>query len=326
MSLSTDGIKWSDWKDFDDEVKYELTEGDGGKRVFLKVRDEVGNIAEPVYDSIILDTTPPRNLTILINNGSAFTEFRDVVLRLGAVDDTTEVDAMSVSNGGQNWGEWQTFGNLYYHKLSEGEGNINVYFRVRDSAGNVADSVSASILFDPNGTLRDTDSDGVLDVNDAFPNDPAASVDSDGDGYPDAWNIGKTKDDSTSEPKLTIDTFPNDPKKNSGSIIAEKPPLDSSSIIVLGIFALASIIVLILIMVIRKPKKSTITPYDDDKTLRELRDNVIYGKATGEKEPSYAELKTMYANNYLHENLTEETSEYIDNIIDESDRHTNENV
>ena len=38
----------------------------------------------------------------------------------------------------------------------------------------------------------DTDGDGVPDDEDAFPNDPAASVDDDMDGMPDAWNDGVT--------------------------------------------------------------------------------------------------------------------------------------
>ncbi|MFC1780051.1 DUF1566 domain-containing protein, partial [Thermodesulfobacteriota bacterium] len=55
----------------------------------------------------------------------------------------------------------------------------------------------------------DTDSDGIGDNSDAFPTDPAASVDSDGDGSPDSWNEGKTVDDSTTG--LTLDALPSDP-------------------------------------------------------------------------------------------------------------------
>ena len=37
----------------------------------------------------------------------------------------------------------------------------------------------------PDSETNDADGDGVVDGLDAFPNDPAASVDSDGDGQPD---------------------------------------------------------------------------------------------------------------------------------------------
>jgi hypothetical protein len=54
----------------------------------------------------------------------------------------------------------------------------------------------------------DTDGDGVSNAQDAFPLDPAASVDSDHDGYPDAWNAGKNQGDSTTG--LTLDAYPQD--------------------------------------------------------------------------------------------------------------------
>jgi hypothetical protein len=44
---------------------------------------------------------------------------------------------------------------------------------------------------------EDDDDDGVPDGTDAFPLDPAASVDTDGDGDPDDWNPGYTEEDST---------------------------------------------------------------------------------------------------------------------------------
>ena len=44
---------------------------------------------------------------------------------------------------------------------------------------------------------------------DGFPEDPAASLDVDNDGYPDKWNEGMNSTDSTSG--LRIDAFPNDP-------------------------------------------------------------------------------------------------------------------
>lgn len=54
----------------------------------------------------------------------------------------------------------------------------------------------------------DSDADGVTNTLDAFPEDSAASVDTDGDGYPDFWNSGSTEGDSTTG--LLIDAYPND--------------------------------------------------------------------------------------------------------------------
>ncbi len=54
----------------------------------------------------------------------------------------------------------------------------------------------------------DTDDDGVSNAQDAFPLDVAASVDTDRDGFPDAWNTGRSAADSTTG--LTADAFPQD--------------------------------------------------------------------------------------------------------------------
>ncbi len=65
-----------------------------------------------------------------------------------------------------------------------------------------SDSQIFMVSFDP-------DDDGFLLLEDDFPADPAAAVDSDDDGSPDEWNEGKTVEESISG--LHIDQFPNDP-------------------------------------------------------------------------------------------------------------------
>jgi manganese oxidase len=62
----------------------------------------------------------------------------------------------------------------------------------------------------PPVTPSDADGDGVVDTLDAFPNDPAAAVDTDGDGFPDAFNPGAT-DLQMRATALIQDAFPNDP-------------------------------------------------------------------------------------------------------------------
>ena len=56
----------------------------------------------------------------------------------------------------------------------------------------------------------DTDMDGVPDVEDAFPNDPAASVDADEDGMPDAWNPNATQEQIDAS-ELMLDDDPSTP-------------------------------------------------------------------------------------------------------------------
>jgi hypothetical protein len=80
----------------------------------------------------------------------------------------------------------------------------------------VGSDTALVVLTNNNGTVQfnnyvpndDSDGDGVLNTVDAFPLDAAASVDTDRDGYPDAWNAGKSQADSTTN--LTLDAFPAD--------------------------------------------------------------------------------------------------------------------
>jgi len=66
----------------------------------------------------------------------------------------------------------------------------------------ISDSQIFVVSFDPDG-------DGFLLLEDGFPTDPRAAVDSDGDGSPDLWNEWKLGEESTSG--LHIDSFPLDP-------------------------------------------------------------------------------------------------------------------
>ncbi|MDC0464945.1 leucine-rich repeat domain-containing protein, partial [Pseudomonadales bacterium] len=89
-----------------------------------------------------------------------------------------------------------------------------------DNIGNV---LGDAVRFDfQTGCGNDLDADGVPDDLDAFPDDVAASVDSDGDGNPDDWNEGYSEalsstglvvdsDDDDDNIPDDQDAFPNDP-------------------------------------------------------------------------------------------------------------------
>ena len=57
----------------------------------------------------------------------------------------------------------------------------------------------------------DDDDDGIVDGDDAFPTDIAASVDTDNDGHPESWNDGYEAGDSTTG--LSLDAFPGNPSE-----------------------------------------------------------------------------------------------------------------
>ena len=61
------------------------------------------------------------------------------------------------------------------------------------SGSDVSDTISLGQVIPGTVTSQDSDNDGVSDDEDAFPDDPAASVDTDGDGMPDDWNAGASQ-------------------------------------------------------------------------------------------------------------------------------------
>jgi len=69
MSFSMDSITWTSWEPFSRERKFTLPPDDGEKTVYLKVKDEAGNVAEPVFDSIVLLISLLRTVPIGMYSG-----------------------------------------------------------------------------------------------------------------------------------------------------------------------------------------------------------------------------------------------------------------
>jgi hypothetical protein len=82
-------------------------------------------------------------------------------------------------------------------------GNYTVTYNVTDNATNDAEQKTRTVVIV--SVEADGDGDGVNDDDDAFPEDSAASIDTDGDGYPNSWNAGKSASDSTTG--LALDAF-----------------------------------------------------------------------------------------------------------------------
>jgi hypothetical protein len=91
--------------------------------------------------------------------------------------------------------------------LEAGDHRITLWVSNGEKDGSTFTDISVASPVGP-----DTDNDGIIDLMDAFPLDPAASKDSDGDGYPDKWNPGKSSTDSTTD--LIIDSYPFDPMRH----------------------------------------------------------------------------------------------------------------
>ncbi len=142
-----DGSSWSPWEAFGSSKSFTLLTGDGTKTIYLKVRDKMGNEASAVYNSIILDQSPPTSLSILINDDEPYTNRNKVVLSLNADDYGSGISEMAISSDGINW-NWQPFLPSVNYNLKSGDGMKNVHFKVKDNAGNIANVVTDSITLD----------------------------------------------------------------------------------------------------------------------------------------------------------------------------------
>ncbi|WP_455392779.1 Kelch repeat-containing protein [[Eubacterium] cellulosolvens] len=148
MAFSTDGMVWSAWELFNNTRPFDLQSGDGEKTIYFRAQDYTGNIAEPVTDNIILDTTPPHELAININDGEEITGSKQIRLDFHASDLGSGVSEMTYSFDGYNWRNWESFKNTKFVLLPPGDGERVIFYKARDKVGNVAEPVSDSIKLD----------------------------------------------------------------------------------------------------------------------------------------------------------------------------------
>ncbi len=314
VAYSKDGTVWSLWEDFNITKSYELSEVDGEKRVYYKVRDKVNNTAIS-QDTIIVDKTPPYSLFLHINNGAIETNSSDVTLTLHAIDNLSGVSYVSFSSDGKNWSDWEDYSDLKLYTISSGNGTKTIYFRVMDRAGNIAGPVSENIILRTIPQEIDTDGDEIPDDKDAFPEDPAASIDTDGDNYPDSWNLGKTENDSTTG--LKLDDDPNKPN-------LDKKPVKSDSqelgLIIIIIIVIGLIIIIITLTIHRNNRQKLKQPYIKDKILKVIRNEVLYDKIPRDFRLTDEEIITKLEENYHQGEISDEAYQYIKIKIDQEKR------
>ncbi len=297
MSFSNDSLSWSSWEPFAAKRSMNLAEGDGEKTVYFKARDNVGNIAEHVMDTIILDTTPPQDLSIEILEEGVYTKSNRVSLNLHAIDLGSGLDEMTFSIGGNIWFPWEPFNNTKHITFSaeDGDGEKVIYFKVRDKLGAISESVSDSIILDTtpphslwiliNNGVNETDSTSVtltLQAKDSTSGVSKISFSTDGQIWSDWENYTESKsfELSASVGVKTIyfkamDAVGNIAEPVSSSIILKTtkptkptPTTESPSsksdlyqwIIILAIIIVAIILIVTFVLVLRRKKLKETQP------------------------------------------------------------------
>ncbi|MDI6642390.1 MAG: hypothetical protein QME68_08810, partial [Elusimicrobiota bacterium] len=165
VGFSNDNVtyEWYNYSNTSSPKQWNLTLGDGIKTVYFKLNYTVpevvdeGPLGMPILRFvnktlgttaavIILDTTPPSNLSLKINDNANFTNSQYVTLSISASD--ANLYWMCFSNDGNAYSAWETFSTSKTWILSPKDDTKTVYFKVRDGALNVAGPINATIILD----------------------------------------------------------------------------------------------------------------------------------------------------------------------------------
>lgn len=140
------GCLWRAYQD--DYYDWKLEPGDDGHRfVYVKFKDAAGNESPVVHDHIILDTTPPTALQVIIDNGNPYTIQQNKAVKL--LLDAKGADSVMISNT-SNFakGKWEAYNPIMDWTLEGEDGEKTVYVKYKDKAGNVSSVVTGKIILD----------------------------------------------------------------------------------------------------------------------------------------------------------------------------------
>ncbi|MFJ7696755.1 S-layer homology domain-containing protein [Lysinibacillus fusiformis] len=116
-------------------------------KITIRVTDEAGNAFEKDF-TIRITKNNALTGTIIINNGAAYTSSPHVTLGMTAKDTEGEALEMRFSNDGTTWSNWEPSGSTKNWILSSGDGSKTVYMQLRDTAGNISNLLSDTIVLD----------------------------------------------------------------------------------------------------------------------------------------------------------------------------------
>jgi hypothetical protein len=164
---------------------------------------------------------------------------------------------------------------------------------------------------------NDTDGDGIGDNSDAFPRDKAASIDSDGDNYPDEWNPDMSRKDSTTG--LKLDAYPNNPnkyKKDDDNYIIWIA-LAISVIVILGIIGAMKLFII-------KPRlKRASTLINDNDLFNIIRHKILNGEKLDELDYSPDQIEKLLENKFRSGMISENTYKFIKiNVLQDQETET----
>jgi hypothetical protein len=163
MHFSNDGSSWSSWESFATSRSWNMTSGYGGtttndaaKRVYVQLKDPLGNTGVAAYDTIGYDTVAP-SLSVSLNGGAAYTNGATVTITLAASDPAPScgLSQMRFSNNASTWSAWETYAATKSWNMTSStyggtttNGTKYVYAQVQDTLGNISSYAYDSIVYD----------------------------------------------------------------------------------------------------------------------------------------------------------------------------------
>ncbi len=146
MVSDNESFEGQEWQPIKKYLKWKLSEGDGEKKLYARFRDNAKNETEVVSATIDVDSTPPSDMTIIINGGDQTSRHIDGVVELAIK--ATDAKYMMISNSDNfRGGRWLPYEELVSDWRLIGEnGKKAVYIKFKDDAGNESEVISDEIV------------------------------------------------------------------------------------------------------------------------------------------------------------------------------------
>ena len=145
MRISPDkDFKNTGWILYEETLEKVLTGPDGEITLYAQFGDEAGNQSKVVSASIILDTTPPKIVSFIINDGSEWTNTQDKKVKLHLRAEGAKEMMIGDQPGLEN-GKWENFKSDTEYILPGEDGKKDIYIKLRDEVGNVSKTVHVVI-------------------------------------------------------------------------------------------------------------------------------------------------------------------------------------
>ena len=134
------------WEPYASSKIWTLTQSNASAGVYVKLKDQSGNVSNCLSDTIIHDNIAPTATSITINNDASTTNSTNVSLTItGSGASEMYISNTSTCSGG---GAWESYSSTKSWILGQLNATASVFFKLRDEAGNESNCLSDTIIHD----------------------------------------------------------------------------------------------------------------------------------------------------------------------------------